>query len=33
MFARFIAAAAVVLTMSAPVLAADTGNLQIFRNV
>ena len=33
MFARFIAAAAVVLTMSAPALAADTGNLQIFRNV
>lgn len=33
MFARFIAAAAVVLTMSAPALAADQGNLQIFRNV
>jgi hyperosmotically inducible periplasmic protein len=33
MFARFIAAAAVVLSMSAPALAADQGNLQIFRNV
>jgi hyperosmotically inducible periplasmic protein len=33
MFARFIAAAAVVLSMSAPAFAADPGNLQIFRNV
>jgi hyperosmotically inducible periplasmic protein len=33
MFARFIAAAAVVLSMSAPALAADQGNLQVFRNV
>ena len=33
MVTRFIAAAAVVLAMSAPALAADSGNLQIFRNV
>ena len=33
MFARFIAAAAVVLAMSAPALAADQGNLQVFRDV
>jgi osmotically-inducible protein OsmY len=33
MFARFIAAAAVVLSMSAPAFAADQGNLQIFRDV
>jgi osmotically-inducible protein OsmY len=33
MFARFIAAAAVVLTMSAPAFAADPGNLQLFRTV
>ena len=33
MFARFIAAAAVVLAMSAPAFAADSGNLQLFRDV
>jgi len=33
MFARFIAVAAVVLAMSAPALAADQGNLQVFRDV
>ncbi len=33
MFSRLIAAVAVVLTMSAPALAADQGNLQIFRDV
>ena len=33
MFARFIAAVAVVLTMSAPAFAADQGNLQLFREV
>jgi hyperosmotically inducible periplasmic protein len=33
MFARFIAAAAVVLSMSAPAFAADQGNLQVFREV
>jgi len=33
MFRRFIAAAAVVLTMSAPAFAADQGNLQLFREV
>lgn len=33
MFARSIAATAVVLAMSAPALAADQGNLQVFRDV
>lgn len=33
MIARFIAAGAVVLSMSAPALAADSGNLQLFRSV
>ena len=33
MFARFIAVAAVVLAMTAPALAANSGNLQVFRNV
>ena len=33
MFARLIAAAAVVLAMSAPAFAADSGNLQLFRDV
>lgn len=33
MFKRFIAAAAVVLAVSAPALAADQGNLQVFRDV
>jgi hyperosmotically inducible protein len=33
MFARFIATAAVVLAMSAPALAADQGNLEVFRDV
>jgi len=33
MFARFIAAVAVVLTMGAPAFAADQGNLQLFREV
>ena len=33
MFTRFIAAATVVLAMSAPAFAADQGNLQIFRDV
>jgi BON domain len=33
MFSRFIAAVAVVLTMSAPAFAADQGNLQLFREV
>ena len=33
MFRRLIAAAAVVLTMSAPAFAADPGNLQLFRTV
>ena len=33
MFARFITAAAVVLAVSAPALAADQGNLQVFRDV
>ena len=33
MFARFIAAAVAVLALSAPALAADTGNLQTFRDV
>jgi|SRR6185436_1830557 osmotically-inducible protein OsmY len=33
MVARFIAAAAVVLAMSAPAFAADQGNLQVFRDV
>src|SRR4051812_18380258 len=33
MFARFVAAAAVVLAMSAPAFAADQGNLTVFRSV
>ncbi len=33
MFARFIAAAAAVLAMSVPAFAADSGNLQLFRDV
>ena len=33
MFTRFIAAATVVLAMSAPAFAADQGNLQVFRDV
>ena len=33
MFARLIAAAVVVLALSAPALAADKGNLQTFRDV
>ena len=33
MFARFLAAAAAVLVLSAPALAADNSNLQAFRNV
>ena len=33
MFARFVAAAAVMLAMSAPAFAADSGSLQLFRDV
>ena len=33
MFSKLIAAAAIVLTMSAPAFAADSGNLQLFREV